>query len=177
MQTKQNHIKAVLTSSKRNAINYSGEKETVQSISIVCRKTEKPVLSCHVYMGRSRSASTVYASLWLHNIKEHKLLKKHKGKFYSNILGDETGEKHYQGNTSGKGRAGGYGYCKTSAAIQEAITSAGIEFYGSPYPSRPTNNHKDMTKKANIAGTGCHRWALLAIAYAAGYSDCVVMEG
>ena len=31
------------------------------------------------------------------------------------------------GHSNGKGKAGGYGYCRTSAAIQEALESAGIQ--------------------------------------------------
>jgi hypothetical protein len=59
----------------------------------------REVIDCRCYMGRSSSASVVYASIWVH------------------------GNNRWW---SGSGSAGGYGYHKTSAAIAAAIRSAGI---------------------------------------------------
>ena len=60
------------------------------------------ILTANVYMSRSGDgASPVYCALWVHA----------PGVCY----------------TSGKGTASGYGYHKTSAAIDAALTSAGIE--------------------------------------------------
>ena len=60
------------------------------------------VLTANIYMSRSGDgASPVYCALWLH----------------------VTGICH----TSGKGTASGYGYHKTSAAIDASLTSAGIK--------------------------------------------------
>jgi hypothetical protein len=57
-------------------------------------------------MGRSPSSSVVYCSVWVNSAN------------YS---------------SSGKGSAGGGGYHKESAALQAALTSAGIELRGDPY--------------------------------------------
>lgn len=60
------------------------------------------VLTANIYMSRSGDgAKPAYCALWVH----------------------ATGVCH----TSGKGTASGYGYHKTSAAIDAALTSAGIE--------------------------------------------------
>lgn len=151
-------MKAKIINQVQNAKNYSGEKETVSKF-IVMDKTGKEFVDCRVYMGRSRYASTVYASIWVH------------------------GNGVY---TSGKGSAGGYGYHKESAAIQDAITSAGIELYGDVYESSHRWNYGEnrentpaeiaaikrrLTKeRAHIGGVGesAVKAALLAIAKAAG---------
>lgn len=54
------------------------------------------------FIGRSRDAQTVLACVWFH---------------------DREGKRWL----SGKGSAGGYGYCKQSGAIDAAVTSAGIK--------------------------------------------------
>ena len=151
-------MKAKIINQVQNARNYGGEKETVSKF-VVMDKTGKEFVDCRVYMGRSRSASTVYASIWVH------------------------GNGVY---TSGNGSAGGYGYHKESAAIQDAITSAGIELYGDVYESSHRWNYAEnrentpaeiaaikrrlAKKRADIGGVGesAVRAALLAIAKAAG---------
>ena len=70
-------------------------------IQIAQSRFIKPV-SVKVWMGRSSSATTVYASVWLRN---------RKGEF-----------------SSGRGSASGGGYHKVSAAIEEAFCDAGVEF-------------------------------------------------
>ena len=151
-------MKAKITNQARNAINYGGQKETLSRF-VVMDKTGKEFVDCRVYMSRSRSASTVYASIWVH------------------------GNGVY---TSGKGSAGGYGYHKESAAIQDAITSAGIELYGDVYESSHCWNYGEnrentpteiaafkrrlAKERACIGGVGesAVKTALLAIAKAAG---------
>lgn len=93
---------AIIKNQGSNAINYGNKKETVSAYSAVgvIDGQLREVVTVRCYMGRSANASVIYASIWVHA---------------PNIY------------TSGKGNAGGYGYCKESAAIGEAITSAGIE--------------------------------------------------
>jgi hypothetical protein len=85
-----------------NGKNHGNKKELVSAYSIVGIRNGqlKELVTCRAYMGRSRSASTVYASVWI---------------------------KMPDGFASGHGDAGGYGYHKESAAIAYAIQSAGID--------------------------------------------------
>lgn len=161
-------LKAKIVKPADNGKNYAYAKETVSTYNVVGRMGGdlRTVLTCRAYMGRSRTASTVYASLWVH------------------------GPKH----TAGHGSAGGYGYHKESAAIQEAITRAGIELYGSPYCSPYFNrwNYAEnrafsdqelkaqektaLKPRAYIHGVGdsAIEAALLAIAKAAGATGRLV---
>ena len=164
MKTKQEFMRAVFTDRADNAVNRSGEKAIVSSFDIIDKKTELVIVDCRVYMSHGRNAGTVYASLWVNNIKE---AKRPVGWTY--------------GSTSGNGKAGCYGYHKESAAVAAAIRSAGIELYGSPYSSpvngdTPKQTRALLKKRAHIGGCGdgSVRCALLAIAYAAGYNDCIV---
>ena len=81
--------------------NYE-RKETIQTMNayvISKGKICNPV-TLAFYMGKSATASMVYANIWIANKKgEHR---------------------------SGSGSAGGYGYHKGSAATQEAINNAGV---------------------------------------------------
>lgn len=126
-----------------NARNYGGEKETVSTYTVVGKINGKlaVIVTARMYMGRSNSASTVYCSLWV----------------------------NFGNYTSGKGQAGGYGYHKESAALQDAISSAGIKLYGSNYPHWG-DKKPDYKKQANIGGcgTGSMETALKSIARAAG---------
>ena len=84
-----------------NARNLANEKETVSTLTVVAFRDGEfhhPV-TARFYMGRSKTASVVYCALWVHS-------------------------PDYW--TSGRGTAGGYGYHKESAALDDAITSAGI---------------------------------------------------
>lgn len=115
-------MKAKIVKPAQNARNYGGEKEQVSTWTVTAVRAgniEYPV-SARCWMGRSRNASTVYASIWVHG------------------RGVET---------AGSGNAGGWGYHKESAAIGEAIKSAGIELYGSPYAPR-RDEPTDFTKRA-----------------------------
>ena len=59
-------------------------------------------VTARLYMGRSKNASVVYACLWIRS------------------------QDYY---CSGKGQAGGGGYDKRSAAVAEAINSAGVTLF------------------------------------------------
>lgn len=153
-------MKAVITKQVSNAYNYSRDKELVSAYSVIgtLNGEKREIVCCRAYMGRSASASVVYASLWVHA---------------GNLC------------TSGKGSAGGYGYHKTSAAIGGAISNAGIELYGDVYGGSSWNHAENRAytpkelaanrRKANKSrayiggvGDGAVRDALLAIAKAAG---------
>ena len=102
------------------------------------RKTatrRRSIVTARVWTDRSRNASTVYASLWV-------------------MVGDDP--------TSGHGSAGGGGYHKNSAALCEAVQSAGIKLQH----TRPDRRGE----RAYINGVGdrAMEHALLAIARAAG---------
>lgn len=125
-----------------NAVNYGGEKERVSSYTVVGKKGGElcAIVEARFYMGRSSSASTVYCSLWV------------------------NGERY----CSGTGKAGGYGYHKESAALAQAITSAGILLTGANYSHH--EGRVNFKKPAYISGcgTGSMETALKAIARAAG---------
>ena len=89
-----------------NGRNYSDSKETIARYSVVDCKLKKEVITLRLYMGRSQSASKVYASIWI-------------SPDYATMPGICY--------TAGTGAAGGYGYCKQSAASAAAINSAGIK--------------------------------------------------
>ena len=96
-------IKASIVKKESNA-RCPDNKELVSAYSLVVRLPSgelREVITVSCYMGRSASASVVYAVLWVRC---------------------KDGEW-----TSGSGHAGGYGYHKESAAIASAISSAGIE--------------------------------------------------
>ena len=102
-------MKAIIKNKEvSNGRNYGGEKELVSAYSIIgtIKGELREVVTVRAYMSRSRSASSVYASIWIHANGYH---------------------------LAGHGSAGGYGYHKKSAALQSAINSAGIELVGSPY--------------------------------------------
>lgn len=71
---------------------------------------------------------------------------------------------------SGKGSAGGCGYHKESAAIDDAISSAGVALYGRAPWSRDTGR-VDYSKRFDFGGTGSSGYQAVfeAIARAAGY--------
>lgn len=158
-------LKAIIKNQVQNARNYSGEKEIVSKYIVLGKINGemREIVDARVYMGRSRNAANVYASIWVHGR-------------------DKEGKEIY---TTGKGTAGGYGYHKSSAAIGSAISSAEIELYGNVY-GEPRFNYeekreytaseltamrrKTFKKRAHIGGVGdsAIEAALLAIAKAAG---------
>lgn len=151
MKTKQENMRAELGAAQENGRNMAQEKETVSQFLVIDKKTERAVVTARCYMARGSSAMTVYASLWVSNTSAG---------FY----------------TSGRGSAGGSGYDKQSAAIDDAIKSAGIELYGTP--SRFPDAKPDFKKRAFIDGVGSSaiESALLAIAYAAGCRDAIFVS-
>ena len=135
-----------------NGKNHAVEKELVSAYSVIGKINGelREVVVARAYMGRSRNASTVYASIWVHG-----------GDIYC----------------SGHGRAGGHGYHKESAAFDSAIRSADIELYGDPsggyYDDTPEGRkakREDAKKRCRIHGVGSDamRLAFEAIARAAG---------
>lgn len=159
MKTKQEYMRATFTKEYENAINYAGKKPLISRHVLIDKKTEREIVDCRTY----GAGVALYCSIWVQGIKENK---KPAG--------------WVCGSTSGRGSAGGYGYHKESAAVGDAIRSAGILLTGSPYglPSNydtPAQTRATLKKPAHIGGCGDEsiRWALLAIAYAAGYTDVI----
>ena len=120
-----------------NARNYWQEKELVNRLQVVAKvgdEYETPI-DARFWMGRSRSATVVYCSIWVHGrINDCK-------------------------DWSGRGTAGGGGYHKESAALDDAIRSAGIV----------------MDSHFGGCGEGAMRHALTAIAVALGYEDFTIV--
>lgn len=81
-----------------------GKKEQVYGYAVVVAHPEgmRQVITARVWMGRSKHASKVYASIW---------------------ITDRASATYH----SGHGAAGGHGYHKVSAAVGDAISSAGYE--------------------------------------------------
>ena len=128
-------MNATLGNENSNAVNYGSKKELIHTWNVIVNSDDglKNIITARCYMGRSPSASTVYASIWIYDEKHH---------------------------TSGTGKASGYGYHKQSAAISEAIRSAGIVL------------------NENIAGAGDSviEQALEAIAEALGFESCLIVR-
>ena len=103
--------------------NYGNEKELCGTYNIMAIYKGRMVtaVTCRIYMGRSRSASTVYATVWLHG-------------------------KEYQG--SGSGQAGGYGYHKESAAVDIALCMAGVTLSRSVSGTGETESALEATARA-----------------------------
>lgn len=143
-KTKREFMTAKLVTEARNARNMAGEKEQVNRIVLIDKKSEKQVVDARFYMASGRNAPTVYCSIWVYT-------------------------KDGKGFT-GHGKAGGYGYHKESAALADAIESAGIELWGDQY-----NRTKSPKQRAHISGCGetAMHDACNAIAYTAGYRDCI----
>ena len=157
MKSKQNHMIAKFTAKTclSNAKNYSQEKELVSRYLVIDKKTERVIIDCRCYMGRSGKSAQVYASIWINSSIP--------------LCEDEDGCKTY---TSGSGSAGGGGYNKESAAICDAISSSGFTLFGS---ASGYDNKPDFKRICHIAGVGdsAIAAALLAIAYACGSRDVI----
>lgn len=128
-----------------NARNLDIDKERVDTMRVVGRLSGKDELSTVVearfYMARrSDGASPVYCSLWVH------------GNQY----------------TSGYGKASGYGYHKSSAALQDAIDSAGIALTGDQYERDESPERQEKPARIDGCGDSAMRGAMRAIAIAAG---------
>lgn len=118
-----------------NGRNLSRDKELVQTYNLIALRNNelRKVITVRCWMGRSRTASTVYATIWVQ-------------------------APDYW--VSGHGKAGGYGYHKISAAVADAIRSAGIEL------------------DQSISGVGEQgiRAAMEAIALKLGYKKTLIIE-
>jgi hypothetical protein len=126
-------MKAKFNKNAKQSFNSKHRKDVLKEAYTVLDGDFKTVVDCRVY----GAGSTAYACLWVYG----------KGNFYA----------------SGSGKAGGWGYHKTSAAVDDAIASAGFELYGSPYNDGKEQNYK---KRCNISGVGdsAIEAALMAIA-------------
>lgn len=145
-------MKAVLPKTEsHNGRNLSSEKETVGRYSLVAYSKGKfrHAVIVKFWMGRNRNSSVVYATIWANN------------------------ERHWY---AGHGNASGYGYHKESAALDQAIKSAGIRLYGSPYRDR-AGEKSDLKKEAHIDGCGddACKIAIEAIARALGYRKFTII--
>lgn len=160
MKTKQTNMIAKFTAKtwQSNAKNYSQEKELVSRYLVIDKKTERVIIDCRCYMGRSSNSTQVYASIWINSNKP--------------LCEDEEGFTTY---TSGHGAAGGYGYHKESAAIDDAISSAGFTLFGS---ASGYDNKPDFKRTCHIGGVGesAINSALLAIAHACGSLDVIFVN-
>lgn len=106
----------------------------------------REAITVRTYMSASRSASTVYACVWI-----------------------KPADPQAIEWLTGRGDAGGGGYHKESEAIAQAVSSAGVTLYGSPYPTREP---VDMDRSFDFGGTGSSAYLEIfsAIAAAAGYA-------
>jgi len=156
-------MKAKIISQNSNALQPSN-KETVNVLNVVGTHKGEVInpVTARFYMGRSSSASVVYCNLWVHG--------PHSSNLHTSGRGSAGGGGYH------KESAGGGGYHKESAALQEAITSAGIELYGSAYwpPRKGEAAKNERPAKKNIChiggvGSSAMETALLAIARAAGF--------
>jgi hypothetical protein len=116
----------------------SNRREQISAYTVVAYKRgqfETPI-TVRCWMGKSASASTVYATIWTHN-------RENNGRYFA-----------------GAGNAGGYGYHKESAAIGDAIRSAGIK----------------LDTDINGVGDSAIDAALHAIAKALGYRKVTIVK-
>jgi hypothetical protein len=133
-------IKASIIKKAENA-KRPDNKELVSAYSLVVRLPSgelREVITVKCYMGHSTSASVVHAVLWV-----------------------KCADNHW---TSGSGHAGGYGYHKESAAISDAISSAGIEL-----KDLDRTDRKDRWFDLSGTGTSYYPQVFEAIVRAAGY--------
>jgi hypothetical protein len=117
-----------------NAKNLSPDKETIERWRVAAVRNDgidTPV-DARFYMGRAGSASKVYCSVWLRSHDGQRFL-------------------------SGHGTAGGGGYHKISAALGDALESAGIK----------------LASRIDGCGESAMIHALDAVAVALGYGDCI----
>ena len=143
-------MKAKFTNKEQHNATQPHNKELTDAWQVVVKTKDglRNPVTARCYMGRSASASVVYACVWAN------------GKGIS---------------VSGKGSAGGYGYCKTSQAVANAIESAGVELFGSPYLGQDTK--ENAKKRCHIGGTGTQsiETALTAIRRALGYRGALII--
>ena len=122
---------------KSNAKNLAPKKETVGTWSLVAVTPSTnqlaEIITARTYMARSADgAGPVYASVWIRSPGFH---------------------------TSGHGRANGYGYHKPSAAIQDALDSAGFK----------------LERAIDGCGSEAIKDAFATIAWDLGYSQFIIV--
>ena len=145
-------LKATLPKTETdNGRNRSQEKELVSYWKVIAYSKgefHEPI-DCRCWMGRSKQASTVYCSIWIRDRRN--------GRWYA-----------------GNGSAGGYGYHKESAAIGDAIDSAGVQLTGSV-----SKRNGEAKGPAHIHGVGesAIKAALEAIARALGFRKYTIVIG
>ena len=108
----------------QNARNMGDKKETIKQMKLITHKAGefKEPITVRWYMSRSGDgASPVYCALWVHC------------------------SPYY---VYGRGKAGGYGYHKASAAFQDACDSAGIEL------SQPVDGRGDSSVRDALYAIG-----------------------
>lgn len=163
-------MKAILPKIEVYNASQPQNKETISSWVALANTKEgiKELVKVRWYMSRTSSASVVYCCIWVH------------GKLF---------------RMSGKGQAGGYGCHKPSAALQDALTSAGIKLVGSPYHGtkatyEQTERQEDgsykrvsykqnFKKECSIDGCGAtsSEDAIKAICEALGYKKIYICRG
>jgi len=170
MKTKQDKLRAKLPLKSQHLENaHCHKKQRVNTWKVIDKTTEKTIVACVV----SGTGQTVYADLWVSGIKANKVPKNSEYTYTVDSVYDNEPPKVYTDNSlSGKGSAGGYGYDKTSSAIGDAIDSCGITLWGTVYHGQAV----DFKKQVYIGGTGNHEHALLAIAHACGYNNCILVR-
>jgi hypothetical protein len=135
-----NEIHAVLPRGIHQNAKQPNNKQLIHALSVVGYgdkfKGIREVVCARFWMGKSSSSSVVHCCLWV---------------YFDGVC------------LSGKGSAGGGGYCKKSAALDEACRSAGISIR-----SRASDTWV-------LHGSGCIREACEAIAEAAGYSEILTV--
>jgi hypothetical protein len=99
-------IKVTLPKKATECRTWYDKKEMISAYIGIVIKDNKPcdTVTVKFFMGRSSNSSTVYCNFWIDNK-------------------DENGNFIY---CNGAGKAGGYGYDKTSSAFQYALNNAGI---------------------------------------------------
>lgn len=136
-----NKFQATLKASQDNARHLGGDKEQTDSRTlVVCVDGEiAEAVKLRCWMGRSRSASVVHASVWFRA---------------------PDGDSY----RTGRGQAGGHGYCKHSAASEAALDAAGVYIM-----TRPEDGEEPRFADIGGAGMDAVEAGLLAAAVAMGW--------
>lgn len=147
-------LRAVIAKPNQENARQQDRKEMISCGSFLVPDKKQPdyrglmceAATIRVYMGKSASSSVVHACVWFRG--------PHGSEIYA----------------SGKGSAGGGGYHKESAAIADAVRSAGIVLYGRPESARLDPSH-DPKRSFDFGGTGSsyYREVFEAIARAMGH--------
>lgn len=141
MEKKQSADCTNMRESKKNAICGKELVASIKAISMLESDTANShdaycIVDCRVYMSRhSDGASPQYCNIWITD----------------DIRANESGHSYARG----VGKASGYGYDKTSAAIGDAIADAGIV----------------LSKRIDGVGESATKEAICAICETLGYAD------